>query len=291
MAEPKSKKESTKSSPKVKYDDKTEAAIKELRKMLSETQYSKRGKDKAELHRFLVAREFNVKKSYDMFIEYLQWMDTYKPHKIKLSQVQSEYEKDKLLLLPHDKQGRPVLLLLPALHTPGQAPMEDIMKSFHYVIQQGIKMMPPGQHKFLIIYDRKGYARKNFDKKMLGEITQSFEKYYPERVGEILVLRTNWLFWALFKLASLVMPAATVKKISILDSEKDLLPYFDEENLPDIWGGKHQLKSDVGRALFKMAAYEDPDEENREEIEEEIAGELRKSMEVKKKKKTKKAKS
>ena len=46
--------------------------------------------------------------------------------------------------------------------------------------------------------------------------------YFPERLYKFCVLRMNWVFKVLFKIAKLFMDKKTIKKIAILENESGL---------------------------------------------------------------------
>ena len=85
-----------------------------------------------------------------------------------------------------------------------------------------------------IIYDRRGMTRKNFDGRLFGimrKLVDVVQICYAERLGKIYVLGTNWFFHLLFKIISPLLSEKTRNKIVILGRPKELLEYFEFNQL------------------------------------------------------------
>mmetsp|Transcript_4426 Transcript_4426/g.4850 ORF Transcript_4426/g.4850 Transcript_4426/m.4850 type:complete len:318 (-) Transcript_4426:45-998(-) len=228
--------------------DKERTGVEAMQKKLQGTDWSKEQHDITQLLRFLKARDYDHDKSFTMILEYFNWHDTFKPERIRLGDVKNILKEGKVIVLPPDNLGRPTILINPSLHIPGQYTPEEVMRVGHYIVNKCIEQMPEDQHQLLIIWDRRGSSRKNFDNKLVGLVTQSFEKYYPERIGDILILGANWLFHVLFKITKMVMPAATLQKIKLLGSDvhEELLKYTSNDGLPVHLGGTFQIPEVYG---------------------------------------------
>jgi len=53
---------------------------------------------------------------------------------------------------------------------------------------------------------------KNFDKNLI-QIGSILEAYYPERVGNIIIMDPDWLFWLFWKITKPLLPTATAQKV------------------------------------------------------------------------------
>lgn len=194
-----------------------------------------------DLLRFLKARDFDIEKAWTMYSEHLKWREEFKPEEITYESIAAEAKLKKLRIHPPDKDGNITLVLCAGNHVPGEFPLDHTMRYTVYMAERAIAMMPPGQEKLNFIYDRTGFTRKNFDKSLLSSLGHLFEANYPERVAHIYVYQTDWLFSLLYIVVKPFLPAATVKKIKLLDTgdlKAEMLKLYEEDMLWHRFGGK-----------------------------------------------------
>jgi hypothetical protein len=226
-------------------------------------------KDTSRLVKFLRARDYDVDKAYDQFVTMLKWRKEYKPEDITEEEVKRYADLGSSMWLPmRDKLGREVLLIFGGLHIPAQTTHEETFRFVVRSVEQRYKAAPPGSDwQILVINDRLGFTRQNFDREALGNLIKILSQYYPEIVGDILVLRVNWLFWVLWKIVSIFFDPKMTSKITIggSDAKADVLKFFDEQNLWSFYGGPQKWQAPNTNYL-KLAGL--PEEANAEETEE-----------------------
>lgn len=186
------------------------------------------------LHRFMVARENNLNKAFDMWNVWFKWRNTYHPDKISYDEIKSELETGKAYIHGEDKEGRPCIIIYPAKHFPSQTSFEDSMKYMVYMLEKITKISDEkGIEKIVAIVDRSNVGLSNIDYKMLGQsgIIQMLQDFYAERLHAVYVLHVNWIFRMVFKLISPFMNEKTTSKLKILSSVDELGNYFTKENL------------------------------------------------------------
>ncbi len=68
------------------------------------------------------------------------------------------------------------------------------------------------------------------------------QNYYPERLGRMYLINTNWLFTGVWRMVRPLLDPVTVEKIHVLGGnyQKDLLAQIPAENLPKEFGGSCQ---------------------------------------------------
>jgi hypothetical protein len=223
-----------------------------MKALCEKHEFKNAGKDVGELLRFLRAREFKIADAWTMYETHIKWRESYKPESITPEQIPNEIKLGKVCLLPPDKLGRPSMVLLAAKHLPGVVPFDETVRYITYMLEMTIKNLPSEVEQIVFIYDRTDFERKNFDLDLIKAIAAIVEANYPERVGNVLILKPNWLFNLLFALVKPFVPNETEKKIKVIESPvtKELLKYYNEENLWERWGGKYTdggLDSGLGR--------------------------------------------
>jgi len=113
--------------------------VERLQAALKETQYEKYHVDVGQIHRFLVARDFDVDKALEMATKYYDWWESYKPHEITTNHIEEELQTGKFIILGHDNQGRTMCLFRGHRHLPNQFPPESTWKTIHYLMQRAIR--------------------------------------------------------------------------------------------------------------------------------------------------------
>lgn len=104
-------------------------------------------------------------------------------------------------------------------------------------------MLPnPPYNQFVMISDRTGMTRANFDPHSMKRIA-ALANYYPETMGAIYVLGANWLFHLIHKFVSTFLDPVTMGKMKLLDSLQDLQHCVDVQQLLQEYGGPKQVTS------------------------------------------------
>ena len=98
------------------------------------------------LLRFLIARDFTIAKSVEMLqnsivrLEFLislkKWRLETRPENIDVESIRKILESNRVALHGYDKKGQAIIVFTVRNHTPGEYPMEDMIK-FALVVVQG----------------------------------------------------------------------------------------------------------------------------------------------------------
>jgi len=217
-------------------------AVGNMRNKLKDTPYSHIREDVGQLLRFLEARDYNVEVAFKMLVEALQWRETYKPHKITKEEVADQLATGKVFWLDpsmHDKAGRPILCIMSGLHKMEDDPTACI-RMVLYLLEEGLRSMKPGSdQKYVIIYDRQGFDRKNFDRPLLRDFFNILSNYYPETLAAAYVMHPNWFFTVAYKIVKLFMDVKTQKKVHLMNCnyKQTFTEHFDSPRFWSHYGG------------------------------------------------------
>ncbi|KAG6418246.1 hypothetical protein SASPL_120447 [Salvia splendens] len=164
--------------------------------------------DQLTLRRFLRARDLDVEKGSAMLIKCLCWRQSFVPKGfISESEVPNEFAQNKMFLQGTDKKGRPISLVFGSRHLPRKGGLEKFKRFLVFSLDKLCQRIPDGVEKFTIIGDLHGYGFCNSD------------------------LRAN-------------LAAITILQVVFVDDKRlheTLLEEIDENQLPEIYGGKLQL--------------------------------------------------
>jgi len=221
------------------------------------------------LRRFLRARQHDLERGQEMFLNHLKWRKDFGTDTILDDFVYDERESF-LALYPQgyhkvDKLGRPIYIQ----HL-GQINMkamknvttEERMVRFHVQeYERALKYIFPacskvrGMHisQTLAIMDLKGVGLRHLSgdvKRILSEITTIDQNNYPETLGKTLIINAPTVFRAIWAIVKPMLDPRTLAKIEVCPS--DYLPiltkWIDMENIPAYLGGKSSgsLIDDIG---------------------------------------------
>jgi len=259
--------------------------VEDIQAKLKGTEWSDAQYDIANLLRFLRARDFHLEHSYQMLINCLKWRKEVKPEAITLDQIKNLHASGQMFCIPSkSKNGTPTLVLIGALHDPHAREIEEWKRYILYNIEKVLATFPPGvDKKYILVFERLGFTRSNFDREGLLALSTLLQEYYPETVDSIIMLRVNWLFWILFSVGKSFLDARTAKKIHTIghDIMPELLKFYDEDQLWEMWGGKFKYQPEVTKYLkvFNVPIQEEkePDEQKKKEMEQQLQEEMKKN--------------
>ena len=87
------------------------------------------------LVRLLRAREWDVKKGFDMYVKWVNWRLDFKADQIDPDSIKSLLLKETIVLHGCDKLKRYCLIIRPRFHNPGSQTLEDLIRYGIYLIE------------------------------------------------------------------------------------------------------------------------------------------------------------
>eukprot|EP01117_Protostelium_nocturnum_P001409 TRINITY_DN11712_c0_g1_i1.p1 TRINITY_DN11712_c0_g1~~TRINITY_DN11712_c0_g1_i1.p1 ORF type:complete len:272 (+),score=84.14 TRINITY_DN11712_c0_g1_i1:141-956(+) len=199
--------------------------------------------------KFLRARNFNHDVSFKMFCSFIQWRKDFQGigvDNVTKDTCIDEIRKGKTYAFGNDINGRPILWLKAKLHSKRESESEELQRLAVYTIESLNELLRPPQETVTMIIDLKGFSMDNMDMNIAKFLTTLTSDYYPESLGQALILDAPWLFYATWKVISLWLDAKTASKIKF-GTPADVAKLVPEEYLPEEYGGK--VKVDVNAAL------------------------------------------
>ncbi|XP_012471059.1 uncharacterized protein LOC105788644 [Gossypium raimondii] len=223
--------------------DKTKISL--MRILVEKQDPSSKEVEDGALRRFLRARDLDVEKASNMFLKYLNWKRNFVPNgSISPSEIRHEIQQNKMFLQGWDKKGRPIALLLAARHFQHEGGVDEFKRFIVYLFDKIITRMPPGQEKFIVIGDLKGWGYANSDIRAYLAALSLVQDYYPERLEKLFVVHAPYIFMTAWKVVYPFIDPKTRKKMIFVDNKSlksTLLEEIDESQLPATLGGKLEL--------------------------------------------------
>ncbi|XWS47735.1 hypothetical protein CRYUN_Cryun13aG0010400 [Craigia yunnanensis] len=135
-----------------------------MRTLVERQDPSSKEVDDLTFRRFLRARDLDIEKASAMFLKYQKWRRNFVPNgSVSPSEVAHDIEQNKMFLQGSDKKGRPLSVLLAARHFQHKGGVEEFKRFIVYIFDKIFARMPPGQEKFVVLADLKGWGYANSD--------------------------------------------------------------------------------------------------------------------------------
>lgn len=125
-------------------------------------------------------------------------------------------------------------------------------------------MLPkPPHNQLVMISDRLGTTRKNFDSSTFSRIA-ALSNYYPETLGNILVVGANWIFHLVHKFVATFLDPVTMGKMILFSSDhntciKEMQQRVDKKQLLPEYGGIVVYKMQIPAATPDVLLYSETD--------------------------------
>lgn len=212
------------------------------------------------LLRFIVACEGEVMKSAKMLKEYTAWRIDKYPHSVPASEWIGEMSGDQAGLLTFDfvaNTGQPIVILRGRYRKKGR-PIE-ITRNFCVGVLDGASAVahklklkkkytdkktgkplnPLG--KYGCILDLDGFGYGNADLNGALEVGKILFVYFPECLGNVWIIHSNFIFAALWSVLKVFLPKRSLNKYVFFKSEEEYKAFFptiiDPLSLPKMYGG------------------------------------------------------
>ncbi|MQM08079.1 hypothetical protein Taro_040934 [Colocasia esculenta] len=240
----------------------------------------------ASITRYLIARNWNVKKATKMLKETLKWRLEYKPEEIRwvssfdtcegtsaywvpvglgcpLLQgldrpegVAKEAETGKIYRSNYvDKYGRSVLVMRPGCQntksTKGQ------IRYLVYCMENAILNLPSDQEQMVWLIDFNGFNLSHISIKVTKETAHVLQDHYPERLGLAILYNPPKFFEPFWNVAKPFLEPKTCKKVKFVYSDdpstkKIMEDLFDVDRLECAFGGNNQVGFNVSDYAERM---------------------------------------
>jgi len=120
------------------------------------------------------------------------------------------------------------------------ATMKKWMAWFYFVgvFHDGVDFLRNG---ITMIEDLSGYGWKHFDIDFQKQMSAIWVDTFPLRIKRILVLNPPMIFGAIIKICKTFTKVKMLDRIEVIDKQKDLKKWVDDDHLPTFFGGTNTL--------------------------------------------------
>ncbi|KAH6576476.1 hypothetical protein BSLG_006500 [Batrachochytrium salamandrivorans] len=166
--------------------------------------------------RYLKATKWNYDHAVTRLSATLQWRREYKPDEILAEEVAPEAETGKEVICGFDKQGQPVLYLIPARENTKNYDRQ--LRFVVYNLEKAISLMPNGVEGICMIVDYENISMSSAPPlSVTRRFLQTIGDHYPERLGKSFIINPTWYLSVLFRIIGPFMDPVTKSKIHMVD--------------------------------------------------------------------------
>ncbi len=228
-----------------------------------DVEYDEEYFDDSFLIRFLRARKLVLKDAFKMFSDYLKWReenDVDNAYKFEFPE-----EKKVKQYYPHtfhytDKVGRPLYI-----NKWDDLNFDEIFKITTYdryikfyikkaenLIENMLPKASKAANKYIgqtcLVVDMRDFSANQIGKHLFNMMEKQFGldmNYYPELLGQCLILNNSMVFKALWTIACGFLAESTRNKVKVFNENyrENLLNYVDEDKLPKFLGGNCECEN------------------------------------------------
>lgn len=173
------------------------------------------------LLRFLRARKWNVEKAFDMLWKCLIWriqMDVHGIFKAGETNIANWCLTSGVAFYHNfDQQKRPILMLNCGRYDKSAVPLEMNKKHAIYMMElaKNYLIQRPVETVTLLV-DLEGFSMANFDFGFVKFLIGCLEAYYPESLGQCIILNAPIIFSGVWKMIKPLLDPVVAAKISFL---------------------------------------------------------------------------
>ncbi|KAI9298289.1 CRAL/TRIO domain-containing protein [Neoconidiobolus thromboides FSU 785] len=194
--------------------------------------------------RYIRARKWVIKDSFEMFTNAIQWFHTVEILKIKKEgekNINMElFKKSQFYMQGNDKAGRPICHVIAKLHDPKALTMDELQNFILTVMESARLVLVEPSDTVTIVFDLSDMSMNNMDYNSVKFLISCLEKYYPECLGCVIALNAPWFFNGIWKVLSPLIDPVVAAKIKFL-STKELTEFIDPSQLRETQGGTGEL--------------------------------------------------
>jgi CRAL/TRIO domain/CRAL/TRIO, N-terminal domain len=198
------------------------------------------------LHRYLVARQFDVAKASELLLATLVWRREQKPERMLEDGVAEslvENKRRKSVWWRHrDVYGRPVMLGFGERHLAAFPTLQEKVDHALWCLESGIQRATEQDgvaSQFVVLADIANLGMKNIELEFFKIMIDVLQNHYVERLGGFYITNAGFIFSTVWRVVRSWLDARSVAKIFISPKQEVLNALFDSvDKLPKSFGGR-----------------------------------------------------
>ena len=182
------------------------------------------------LQRYLINNAIDVTAAHGYVVKMCKWRCENNVDGITLQhpdvQVEMATNRSEILTTP-DRCGRPVVLFRVRNHSKDHGNMERVEKHVIAVFEELVRISEQNADgKFTSVFDLQGFGYQNMDLEVTKKSLGLLYRYYPQRIGSILLINYPFVFYGFWSVVSLLLDGMARSHI-LWCGENELADFVD----------------------------------------------------------------
>ncbi|KPA86413.1 hypothetical protein ABB37_00589 [Leptomonas pyrrhocoris] len=166
--------------------------------------------------RYLIARNYDLKKSFVMLENTVKWWKESGAETLRCDACFTNPNQHMAQFVGWDKEYRPVMFMSMRWGPERKNPLQHMVFCFNHII----RMMPVGVGKWVCVTDFETYSHLHDGKPSMGlSVIRAIQDHFPERLGKMICINPPKLFSFLWKLFLPAIDPVTRTKVEFLYTE------------------------------------------------------------------------
>ncbi|KAF7085796.1 hypothetical protein CFC21_089182 [Triticum aestivum] len=206
--------------------------------------------------RYLIARNWDVRKATKMLTKTLKWRSEYKPDEIRWDEISSEAMTGKIYRSDYfDKSGRSILVMRPGCQNTKKS--KGQIRYLVYCMENAILNLPAGQDQMVWLIDFAGFSLPNVSLLVTKLTADVLQGHYPERLGVAILYNAPKFFESFWKMASPLLEPKTKNKVKFVysdrpETDKIMEDLFNLDELECAFGGRSPVTFNINDYAARM---------------------------------------
>lgn len=195
--------------------------------------------------RFLIGRKRNIQVALRDLIRFAKWRDEHNAKSLTIEDC-GDYGKRRVSFLHgRDKRNRPVVVTLSRRQPGFDRDIGEVAKYIIYVFDQALAASLPEDEKILSLIDLSGFSLRNMDFETARIYFNCLQLYYPETLGQLLILNAPIVFSACWAIIRPWLDTDTAMKIKFIRYD-ELDEYIDKDQIcPEVGLSAEELRDEA----------------------------------------------
>lgn len=188
--------------------------------------------DEKTCKRFLVGWKGEFDRAAERLRKYQTWRRSAKPSLLTAADIPTEFATGKGYHHGFDRAGRPIIWGFASRHDKRQRDIEESVRLILFCLESAIRSGEAvGKEQVTLVFDLEGFGSKSMDFEMVGRLFKVLAKFYPERLGQVLLWRAPGIFSMFWKLISPYIDPVSFQKIKFAKAA-ELCEFIELKHLP-----------------------------------------------------------
>ena len=199
--------------------DKTmDEQVQELMRQFQETGTGARFSETT-FSRFLIGRKRDLPTALRDLVAFAKWREEHGADRLTLEDS-GEYGRRRVTFFhDRDKMNRPVLVSIIGRHLGSNRDIEEVRRFIIYLLEKAVALAAP-EEKILSVFDLTAFGLRNMDLESVSVFLGTLQVYYPEILGQLLVVNAPFVFWACWAVIRPLIDPNTAEKIKFVSIDE-----------------------------------------------------------------------